>query len=125
MQEFTTTSMLRKWFPAMRLNRDLISSATVLAAAWDDAKHNLPGDSDRTVLLKQGTAAMLARRQSDPDTQLDDATITVMLHLMSAEMWSYDDSMFKNYEAGIVTAIATRGGMHKLQDMTVAEFAAA
>ncbi|EAT91356.2 hypothetical protein SNOG_01707 [Parastagonospora nodorum SN15] len=125
MQEFTTTSMLRKWFPAMRLNRDLISSATVLAAAWDDTKRNLPGDSDRTVLLKQGATAMFARRQSDPNTHLDDSTITIMLHLMSAEMWSYDDSILKFYEAGIVSAIVTSGGMHKLQDVAVAEFAAA
>jgi hypothetical protein len=109
----------------MRRDRDLISSATVLAAAWDDMQNNLPGESNRTTLLKRETATMLDRREANRDTQSSQTTLTIMLHLMSAEMWSCDEDMVRVYETNIARTITALGGMYRLEDSTLAEFVAA
>jgi hypothetical protein len=68
---------------------------------------------------------MLRQRLVDDNTRYDDTTLMVMLHLMSAEMWSCDDSMLQEYEMDVARTISARGGMLRLEDTAVTEFAAA
>jgi hypothetical protein len=123
MRVFTTSSMLHKWFPAMRKNWTLIQSAAVFTSAWDDMHFGYTVDSERTTILRSHALETLRGRQVDPNLRFDDTTLTMMLHLMFAEFWSCHETMLQKYEVGMIHKISVRGGL--IEDRTVAEFSAA
>jgi hypothetical protein len=124
MRVFTTSAMLHKWFPAMRKNWTLIQSAAVFASARDDIHLGRAIDSEWTTKLRSHALDSLQGRQLDPNLCSDDTTLTMMLHLMFAEFWSWHE-MLQNYEDGMVNNISMRGGKYQVNDRTVAEFCAA
>jgi hypothetical protein len=125
MRVFTTSAMLHKWFPAVRKNWTLIQSAAVFASAWDDIHLGCAIESERTIILRSRALDSLRGRQIDPNLCFDDTTLTMMLHLMFAEFWSCHETMSQKYEDGIIYNISARGGLHNIDDRTVAEFCAA
>lgn len=111
MRAFASDSTMQKWLPLMLSHPHIILSSTVLASTWLDMRENISGDSARTALVKAETIGMVKSRLADPKTQLDDATLTVILHLFAGEMWICYEKDLQNHEQGVATFISRRGGL--------------
>ncbi|CAO2648315.1 Nn.00g075820.m01.CDS01 [Neocucurbitaria sp. VM-36] len=125
MRAFASDSTIMKWLPAMLSHPHIILSSTLLASTWLDMHAGKSGDSNRTALVKHETIGMIKERLADPDTELQDATLMVILHLLAGEMWSCNERTLRLHVSGVATFIAQRGGMHEFENGVVGEIAAA
>ena len=103
----------------------IILSATCLTSTWLDMHAGCSGDSRRTAMVKAETLSMIKQRIRDPGTQLDDATLIVILHLLAGEMWTCNEKTLRIHESAIAKFIAQRGGVEGLRNKAIAEVATA
>lgn len=64
-----------------------------------------------TAMVKAETISMIKERLVDPNLQLDDTTLIVILHLFAGEMWVCNEKTLKIHENGVATFITRRGGL--------------
>lgn len=77
-------------------------------------------------MVKNETIGMIKERFANPNTQMDDATLTVILHLFAGEMWGCNEQVLRVHERGIAAIISQRGGLGTfIQNRTLAEVAVA
>ncbi|RMZ67192.1 tachykinin family [Pyrenophora seminiperda CCB06] len=124
MLTFATDACLSRWFQG-DLKREIILSACVLTSAWIDMRAGCLGDSTRTTIAKMETMRIASERLARPDTQLDDSTLMVLLHLLVGEVWSCNEKTLRTHLSGIAHFISQRGGMYKLGNPVFAETSAA
>ncbi|KAF1844844.1 uncharacterized protein K460DRAFT_405124 [Cucurbitaria berberidis CBS 394.84] len=122
---FASDSTIAKWLPALLSHPHIMLSSTLLASTWLDMHAGCSGDSERTSLVKKETINMINERKSCSDTNYEDATLMVILHLLAGEMWSCNEKILRFHESGVAKLIAQRGGMQSLENGTVGEVAAA
>ncbi|KAJ4990618.1 hypothetical protein SVAN01_03849 [Stagonosporopsis vannaccii] len=111
MRAFSSDSTMRKWLPLMLSHSHIILSSTILASTWLDMQQHISGDSTRTTRVKAETIGMLNKRLLDPASQLEDATLVVILHLFAGEMWICNEKALRIHENGVATFISRRGGI--------------
>jgi hypothetical protein len=70
------------------------------------------GDSRRTTLVKAETLGWINERLRQPESQSEDFTLMVILHLLAGEMWNCNEKTLRIHEKGIARFITHRGGMH-------------
>lgn len=77
-------------------------------------------------MVKAETMGMINERLSNPTSQLDDATLIVILHLFAGEMWRCNEKILRVHENGVATLINRRGGLVSFtHNRAVAEVATA
>ncbi|KAF2734208.1 hypothetical protein EJ04DRAFT_437617, partial [Polyplosphaeria fusca] len=111
---FVTQSTMIKWLPLMLMHPHVLLSSTILASTWLDMHAGCSGDSKRTVLVKSETIGWINERLRSPETQYEDFTLMVILHLLAGEMWSCNEKTLRIHESGVARLIVQRGGMHNL-----------
>lgn len=111
MRAFASDATMKKWLPLMLSHPHIILSSTVLASTWLDMINNCSGDSTTTAMVKTETIEMIKERLADPDLQLDDATLIVILHLFAGEMWVCNEHALRVHEKGIASIVSRRGGL--------------
>ncbi|KAF1926601.1 uncharacterized protein M421DRAFT_67080, partial [Didymella exigua CBS 183.55] len=111
MRAFASDSTMKKWLPLMLSHPHIILSSTVLASTWLDMQNKCSGDSTTTAMVKTETIGMIRERFANPATQLDDATLIVILHLFAGEMWACNEQALRVHERGVAALIARRGGL--------------
>ena len=89
----------------------IILSSTVLASTWLDMQNKVSGDSTTTAMVKAETIGMIKERFANSNTQLDDATLIVILHLFAGEMWVCNEQALRVHERGVAALISRRGGV--------------
>lgn len=97
----------------MLVSPHALLSATCLASAHIDMRDHLQNDSERTALVKGEVIRFVNERLSNPATQTDDITITI-LHLLAGELRSCNEAIFNAHELGLERIISQRGGMLRL-----------
>jgi hypothetical protein len=103
----------------------ILLSSTILASTWLDMRAGCSGDSWRTALVKAETLCMINERLRNPNTELEDATLMIILHLLAGEMWSCNEKALRVHESAVARFIFQRGGMRSLENRAVVEIAAA
>ena len=111
MRVFASDATMKKWLPLMLSHPHIILSATVLASTWLDMRRRISGDSTTTAMVKTETIGMIKERFADSNTQLDDATLIVILHLFAGEMWVCNEQALRVHERGVAALILRRGGV--------------
>ncbi|KAF1835243.1 hypothetical protein BDW02DRAFT_496370 [Decorospora gaudefroyi] len=125
MRAFSTESCLVKWLPAMLSHPDILLSAPVMASTWLDMHSQCLEDSKRTALLKVEIISMINRRLRDPETQCNDLTLFVILHLLGGEMRIGNEETLRTHISGIARFLAQRGGLYQFAQKALAETCAA
>lgn len=126
MRAFASDSTMAKWLPLMLSHPHILLSSTVLASTWLDMHDKCSGDSATTAMVKAETISMIKERLVNPASQLDDATLIVILHLFAGEMWACSEKALRTHEKGVSTFIARRGGLSSfVYNKAVAEVAIA
>ncbi|KAF3034901.1 hypothetical protein E8E12_005031 [Didymella heteroderae] len=111
MRAFASDATMKKWLPLMLSHPHIILSATVLASTWLDMGSKVSGDSTTTAMVKTETIGMIKERFANRDTQFDDATLIVILHLFAGEMWTCNEQALRVHERGVAAFISRRGGL--------------
>ncbi|KAI2484904.1 hypothetical protein Ptr902_03844 [Pyrenophora tritici-repentis] len=124
MREFATDGLISKWFLG-NLNKDVMLSAYVMTSAWIDMVAGCQEESTRTTIIKMETMGVASERLAHPDTQLDDTTLMVLLHLLAGELWSCNEKTLRTHQSGIAHLVTQRGGLDGLGNSVVAEVGAA
>ncbi|KAH7073642.1 hypothetical protein BKA63DRAFT_491628 [Paraphoma chrysanthemicola] len=125
MRAFASDSTVKKWLPAMLSHPHILLSSTILVSTWLDMRAGCSGDSSRTAMVKAETLRMINERIANPTTELNDATLMVILHLLAGEMWSCNEMNLRTHEAAVARFITSRGGLRSLENRAVVEVAAA
>ncbi|KAJ8114223.1 hypothetical protein OPT61_g3842 [Boeremia exigua] len=126
LRAFASDSTIKKWLPLMLSHPHIILSSTVLASTWLDMQNKFSGDSTTTAMVKAETISMISERLVDPNLQLGDATLTVILHLFAGEMWVCNEKVLRIHENGVASIISRRGGLSTfVHNRAIAEVALA
>jgi hypothetical protein len=126
MRAFASDATITKWLPSMLSHPHIILSSNILASTWLDMHNKCSGDSTTTIMVKAETISMINERLLIPDLQLDDATLTVILHLFAGEMWLCNEKTLRIHEEGVAAFITRRGGLPSFaHNRALAEVAAA
>ncbi|KAF3053680.1 hypothetical protein E8E11_011035 [Didymella keratinophila] len=119
MRAFASDATMKKWLPLMLSHPHIILSSTVLASTWLDMQNKVSGDSTTTAMVKTETIGMIKERFADSKSQLDDATLIVILHLFAGEMWVCNEQALRVHERGVAALISRRGGVHDIDAVDI------